>query len=71
MIRDWKSRWYAEGGEYADLLHKDLGIRQYIGDDFRHAGISRIEIERFPNKVWIYKGEVLPTLEAGEEPFVV
>jgi small subunit ribosomal protein S3 len=53
VIRDWKSRWFAEGDEYADLLHEDLEIRQYIGDNFRHAGISRIEIERFPNQVSI------------------
>jgi small subunit ribosomal protein S3 len=53
VIRDWKSRWYAEGDEYADLLHEDLLIRQHIADNFRHAGISRIEIERFPNQVSI------------------
>jgi small subunit ribosomal protein S3 len=51
VIRDWKSRWYAEGEEYADLLHEDLVIRQYVRDNVGRAGISRIEIERFPNQV--------------------
>jgi small subunit ribosomal protein S3 len=51
VIRDWKSHWYAEGEEYADLLHEDLKIREYIRDTMHHAGISRIEIERFPHQV--------------------
>ncbi len=51
VTRDWKSHWYAEGEEYADLLHEDLEIRQFIQDTMRRAGISRVEIERFPNQV--------------------
>jgi small subunit ribosomal protein S3 len=51
VVRDWKSRWYAEGDEYANLLHEDLEIREFIRDEVGHAGISRIEIERFPNQV--------------------
>jgi small subunit ribosomal protein S3 len=51
VIRDWKSRWYAEGEEYIDLLHEDIEIRQYVRDSVGRAGISHIEIERFPNQV--------------------
>ena len=29
IIRDWESKWYA-GKDYADLLHEDLKIREYI-----------------------------------------
>jgi small subunit ribosomal protein S3 len=47
-IYDWKARWYAEKEEYADLLQEDLGIRKLIRNDLGHAGISGIEIERFP-----------------------
>ena len=47
-IRDWKARWYAEKGEYANLLTEDLEIRKLIRNDLGHAGISSIEIERFP-----------------------
>ncbi len=54
IIRDWKSRWYAEGEEYATLLHEDLQIREHIEEtSTRRAGVSRIEIERFPNQVSI------------------
>jgi small subunit ribosomal protein S3 len=60
-IRDWKARWYAEKEEYADLLGEDLKVRELIRDQVGHAGISNIEIERFPKarqisvKIWTAK----------------
>jgi len=60
-IQDWKARWYAEGNEYADLLNEDLHLRKKIRADLGHAGISDIEIERFPRakhvsvKIWTAK----------------
>jgi small subunit ribosomal protein S3 len=61
FIKDWRSRWYAEREEYADLLAEDLKIRQWIRKELGHAGISNIEIERFPRakhvsvKIWTAK----------------
>jgi small subunit ribosomal protein S3 len=60
-IKDWKARWYADKGEYADLLAEDLKVRRLIRDQLGHAGISTIEIERFPRarqisiKIWTAK----------------
>jgi small subunit ribosomal protein S3 len=60
-IKDWKARWYAEKEEYADLLGEDLAVRKLIRDSLGHAGISNIEIERFPKarqvsvKIWTAK----------------
>lgn len=60
-IKDWKARWYAEKEEYADLLAEDLAVRKLIRRDLGHAGISSIEIERFPKarqvsiKIWTAK----------------
>lgn len=51
IIKDWKARWYAEGREYAALLKEDLAIRALIREELSRAGISKIEIERFPNQV--------------------
>ncbi len=47
--RTWDSRWYAEKGEYADLLHSDLKLRDYILKNHKNAGISKVIIER-PHK---------------------
>jgi small subunit ribosomal protein S3 len=60
-IKDWKARWYAERDEYAALLGEDLKIRELIRAELGHAGISKIEIERFPRarqvsvKIWTAK----------------
>lgn len=60
-IKDWKARWYAEKDEYADLLAEDLKVRELIREQVGHAGISSIEIERFPKarqisvKIWTAK----------------
>jgi small subunit ribosomal protein S3 len=61
FIKDWRARWYAERDEYALLLTEDTHIRQHIRKELGHAGISNIEIERFPRakhvsvKIWTAK----------------
>ena len=65
VIRDWKARWYAEGGDYADLLHEDLSIRNYIMGASSRAGISRVEIERFPNQVSVTIWTARPGIVIG------
>jgi small subunit ribosomal protein S3 len=67
VIRDWKARWYAEGNEYADLLYEDMKIRQYIYDTSGHAGISSIEIERFPNQVSVTIWTARPGIVIGRK----
>ena len=44
--RTWDSRWYADGGEYGELLHEDLKIREYLYGRLSQAGVSRVVIER-------------------------
>lgn len=67
FIRDWKSHWYAEGEEYADLLHEDHQIREYIRDQVGHAGISRIEIERFAHQISITVWTAKPGIVIGRK----
>lgn len=66
VIRGWKSHWYAEGEEYADLLHEDLQIRDYIEENTsRRAAVSRIEIERFSKKVSVTVWTAKPGIVIG------
>ncbi|WP_239807141.1 30S ribosomal protein S3 [Croceicoccus hydrothermalis] len=44
--RTWDSRWYAEGGDYRQLLKEDIEIRKYIVDTLPQAAISKVVIER-------------------------
>ena len=43
--RTWDSRWFAST-DYADLLHEDLKIRDFLHGRLSQAGVSRIVIER-------------------------
>jgi small subunit ribosomal protein S3 len=45
-VRDWESRWYAGRKDYAEKLHEDLMLRDWIAKRWSHAGISKVEIER-------------------------
>lgn len=51
VIKQWKSRWYAEGSAYGDLLGEDMKIRKIIRERMGNSGIAEIEIERLPNQV--------------------
>ncbi|MBI11133.1 MAG: 30S ribosomal protein S3 [Rhodospirillaceae bacterium] len=43
--RTWDSRWYADKN-YADLLHEDIKVREYLFDNLQQAGITKVVIER-------------------------
>ena len=67
IIRDWKARWYAEGQKYAELLHEDFAIRRLIRSEMERAGISNIEIERFPKQVSITIWTAKPGIVIGRK----
>lgn len=50
IIRDWDSKWFG-GKDYADLLHEDIKIREYLQKRLKDAALSRVEIERAANRV--------------------
>ena len=51
VTKTWDARWFAEGEQYVEHLQEDIAIRNLIHKEADKAGISRIEIERFPGKV--------------------
>jgi small subunit ribosomal protein S3 len=65
IIRDWESKWYA-GKDYADLLHEDIRIREYIGRRLKDAAVSTIEIERAANRVNITIHTAKPGMVIGK-----
>ena len=46
MLRDWKSRWFADPKKYCDYLKGDVLVREYLEKKLRGMYISTIEIER-------------------------
>jgi len=65
--KTWDGRWYAEGQEYVDQLHQDIELRKMIREETERAGVSRIEIERFPGKVKIIVHTAKPGILIGRK----
>ncbi|HBR17337.1 MAG: 30S ribosomal protein S3 [Deltaproteobacteria bacterium RIFCSPLOWO2_12_FULL_43_16] len=45
IYKDWSSRWYGDK-DYAKFLHADIQIRKFIKGKLKHAGVSKVNIER-------------------------
>ena len=65
--KTWDGRWYAEGQEYVDQLRQDIELRKMIREETERAGVSRIEIERFPGKVKIIVHTAKPGILIGRK----
>ena len=46
IAKDWNSTWFAEKGNYAELLISDLEVREFLQKRLAQAAVSRIQIER-------------------------
>jgi small subunit ribosomal protein S3 len=44
--RTWDSRWFANTKDYGNLLLEDLRMRDFIREEAKQAGVSKIIIER-------------------------
>jgi small subunit ribosomal protein S3 len=51
ITRTWDSIWYDDKKTYSSNLHEDLEIQKYIEKEKKNAGISKVAIERFPDRV--------------------
>ena len=71
IIRDWESNWFAEGDRYAELLKEDLDVRKLIREHYGRAGISRIQIDRFPRRMAITITTAKPGIVIGRRGFSI
>lgn len=67
VIRTWDSRWFAKGKNYAVNLHEDIRLRKYLKDKLKHAGVSKIEMERAANKIKIIISTARPGVVIGKK----
>jgi len=65
--RDWDARWYAEGDSYVDQLHQDFAVREMVFGANDRAGVSRVEIERYPGKVRVVVHTAKPGVFIGRK----
>ena len=64
--RTWDSRWYAEG-QYGDMLHEDIKLREYLFDRLSQAGISKVIIERPAKKARVTIHSARPGVVIGKK----
>jgi small subunit ribosomal protein S3 len=64
--RTWDSRWFADAN-YADLLHEDLAIREFLRKRLKQAGVSRIIIERPAKKARVTIHTARPGVVIGKK----
>ncbi len=65
--RDWDARWYAEGEKFVEQLQEDRAIRNHIAKTSDRAGISLVEIERYPNQVLVNIHTARPGIVIGRK----
>ncbi len=65
--KTWEGRWYAEGREYVNQLKQDFALRDLVRNEAPRAGVSRIEIERFPGKVKVVVHTAKPGILIGRK----
>lgn len=65
VIQDWDAKWYAEK-DFADKLHEDLAVREYIAKKLSDASVSRIEIERAANRINVSIHTAKPGMVIGK-----
>jgi small subunit ribosomal protein S3 len=63
----WEARWFAQKGRYTENLHEDFRIRRFINDETERAGISKIEIERYPSQLVVTIFTAKPGIVIGRK----
>jgi small subunit ribosomal protein S3 len=51
VVQEHRSRWFAEGTRYPELLQEDHRIREYVQKTLSNAGIADIRIERKADQI--------------------
>jgi small subunit ribosomal protein S3 len=67
VTKSWLSRWYADKKHFGDVLHEDLQIRSFVKKQLQDASVSKIEIERFANRVRLTVHSARPGLVIGRK----
>lgn len=69
ITEDWRSRWFAPKGAYAEFLIEDQKIRKFVDEKLNrqppYAAVSQVEIERTRNQVKVLLHTARPGLVIG------
>ncbi|HAV41024.1 MAG TPA: 30S ribosomal protein S3 [Acidobacteria bacterium] len=63
--KQWTSRWFAKGKNYARLIHEDLQMKKAVRDKYSHAGIASVDVERVGPKIRVIIHTARPGIIIG------
>lgn len=66
ITEQWRSRWYQDKG-YSQSLAEDLAIRKFLYAKLSRAAVSRIDIERKGDKVFVEIWTARPGIVIGKK----
>jgi small subunit ribosomal protein S3 len=67
VTKDWRSRWFARKADFGNLLLEDLEIRDFVKTELQSAAVSRIDVERFANRLRVTVHTARPGLVIGRK----
>ena len=67
ITRDWVSKWYAGKKQFADQIHTDYQVRQFLHKKLAEASVSRVHIERAARKVNVTIHTARPGIVIGKK----
>jgi len=67
ISRDWTSRWYADTGDFAELVNMDFQVREFLKKKLSQASVSKIQIERPARKAHITVHTARPGIVIGKK----
>jgi len=67
LDKQWRSRWFSGKKQFGALLAEDLQIRAAILEKMKTAAVSKVEIERYANRVRVNIYSARPGLIVGRK----
>ncbi len=67
ITRDWTSKWYAGKQQYAQQIHTDFRVREFLRKKLAEASVSRVQIERAARRVSVTIHTARPGIVIGKK----
>jgi small subunit ribosomal protein S3 len=67
ITRDWVSKWYAGKKQFAEQIHTDFRVREFLKKKLAEASVSRVHIERAARKVNVTIHTARPGIVIGKK----
>ena len=67
IIKSWDSNWYANKKDFAGNLLEDHQIREFIQNNYKNCGISKVVVERTAKQVVVNLYTARPGMVIGQK----